>query len=134
MISGVGSDVVAVPELGVAPLVDSGTDLEDELPTPDGSPPTDAVKPGEVVLSEVCPAPRGGIDLELAKALLEVAVLPMMVTPIMDPVMESSVTPALYPVPPIPVLSVDEQVPVLESVDNQVPVLVSSPLRKSGSG
>ena len=31
-ISGVGSDVLVVPELGVAPLVDSGTDLEDELP------------------------------------------------------------------------------------------------------
>ena len=45
-ISGVGSDVLVVPELGVAPLVDSGTDLEDELPTPDGSPSTDAVKPG----------------------------------------------------------------------------------------
>ena len=39
-LSGVGPDVVAFPELGVAPLVDSGTDLEDELPTPDGSPST----------------------------------------------------------------------------------------------
>ena len=45
-ISGVGSDVLVVPELGVAPLVDSGTDLEDELPTPDGYLSTDAVKPG----------------------------------------------------------------------------------------
>ena len=61
---------------------------------------------------------------------IEVAVLPMMVTPIVDPVVESSVTPALYPVPPIPVLSVNEQVPVLESVDDQVPVLVSSSLRE----
>ena len=129
-ISGVGSDVVAVTELGGAPLVDAGTDLEDELPTPDGSPSTDAVKPGEVVLPEDCPAPRGGIDLELAKALLEVSVLPMMVTPIMDPVVESSVTPAMYPEPPIPVLSMDEQVPVFESVDEQVSVLVSSPLRE----
>ena len=33
MISGVGSDVLVVPELGIAPLVDSGMDLEDELPT-----------------------------------------------------------------------------------------------------
>ena len=81
-----GSDVLVVPELGVALLVDSATDLEDELPTPDGSPSTDAVKPGEVVLPEVCPAPRGGVDLELVQALLEVAVLPMIVTPIMDPV------------------------------------------------
>ena len=117
-ISCVGSDVVAFPELGVAPLVDSGTDLEDELSTPDGSPSTDAVKPGEVVLPEVCPVPRGGIDLELAKALLEVSVL--MVTPIVDPVVLSSGTPALYPERPLPVLSMDKQ----------VPVLVSSPLRE----
>ena len=104
-ISVVGSDVLVVPELGVAPL-------------------------GEVVLPEIYPAPRGGVDLELAQTLLEVAVLPMIVTPIMDPVVESSVTPALYPVPPIPVLSVNEQVPVLESVDDQVPVLVASSLRE----
>ena len=127
-ISGVSSDVLVVSELGFAPLVDSGTDLEDELPTPDGSPSTDAVKPGKVVLPEVCFASLGGVDLELVQALLEVAVLPMMVTPIMDPVVESSVTPALYPVPPIPVLSVNEQVPVLESVDDHVPVLVASSL------
>ena len=37
---GVGSDGLVIPELGVAPLEDSGTDLEDELPTPDGSPST----------------------------------------------------------------------------------------------
>ena len=48
---------------------------------PDGSPSTDVVQPGEVALPEVCPAPRGGIDLELAKALLDVSVLPMVVTP-----------------------------------------------------
>ena len=121
----VGSVVLVVPELVVAPLVHSGTDLEDELPTVDGSPSTDAAKPEEVVLPEVCPAPRGGVGLELA--LLEVAVLPMMVTPILDPVMESSVIPALalYLVPPILVLSVNKQVPVLESVDDQVPVASS---------
>ena len=45
-ISGVGPDVVVFPELGVAPLVDSGTDLEDALSTPDDSPSTDAISPG----------------------------------------------------------------------------------------
>ena len=125
-ISGVGSDVLVVPELGVAPLVDPGMDLEDELPTPDGSPSTDAVKPGEVVITEVGPAPRGGVDLELAQALLEVAVLPMMVTPIMDPVVESSVTPALYLVPPILVLSVNDQVSVL--VASSLREVVGSPV------
>ena len=56
LIGDMGSDVVVFPELGIAPLVDSGTDLEDELPTPDGSPATVAVHPGEVALLEVCPA------------------------------------------------------------------------------
>ena len=44
VIGSMGSDVVVFPELGVAPLVDSGTDLEDELPTPDGSSTTVAVQ------------------------------------------------------------------------------------------
>ena len=52
------SDGLVVPEIGVAPLEDSGTDLEDELPTLDGSPSTDAANPGEVVIPEVGPAPR----------------------------------------------------------------------------
>ena len=42
---GGGSDGLIIPEFGVAPLEDSGTDLEDELPTPDGSPSADASKP-----------------------------------------------------------------------------------------
>ena len=78
-------------------------------------PPTDADK------SEVGPAPQG-VDLELVRALLKVGVLPSMVTPIIDPVVEPSVTPVLYPVPPIPVLSVADP----------VPVLVASPLRQVG--
>ena len=66
------------PELGIAPLVDPGTDLEDELPTPVGSPSPDVDK--SVPLST-----SSGVDLELARALLEVGVLPAMVTPIVDP-------------------------------------------------
>ena len=95
---------MVIPELGVAPLEDSGTDLEDELPTPDGSSSTDASKP---VLG---PTPQG-VDLE--RALLELGVLPAMVTPIVDPVVETSATPALYPVPPIPMLSVVDSAPIL---------------------
>ena len=129
-IGDVSPDGLVVPELGVAPLVDSGMDLEDELLTPDGSPSTDAVQPGEVVLPAVRPAPRGSVDLELAQALLEVVVLPILVTPIMDPVVELSVTPALYLVPPVTVLSVNEPIPVLDSMDDQVHVLVASSLRE----
>ena len=42
-----GGDLVGLicPELGVAPLVDPGTDLEDEMPTPVDSPSTDDSKP-----------------------------------------------------------------------------------------
>ena len=52
----------------------------------------------------------------------EHGVLPAMVTPIVDPEVGTSTTPALYPVPPIPVLSV---------VDS-VPVVVASPIRSVG--
>ena len=79
----------------------------------------------------------------MSRALLEVAVLPMMVTPIMDPVVESPVTPALYLVHPIPVLSVDDQVPVLVAsslqevvrspvLDNSLPYLASPTVSVSG--
>ena len=80
------------PELGVAPLVDPGTDLEDELPTPVGSLSPDVDK--SVPLST-----SSGVDLELVRAHLEVGVLPAMVTPIVDPEVGSSMTPAGYPVP-----------------------------------
>ena len=86
-----------IPELGVAPLVDPGTDLGDELPTPDDSPSTDVSKP---VLSST----SSGVDLELVWALLELEVLPAMVT---------TMTPAGYPVPPIPEMSVVDSVPLM---------------------
>ena len=37
-IGGVSLEGVAVPELGVAPLINTDTELEDELPTPEDSP------------------------------------------------------------------------------------------------
>ena len=55
-------------ELGVAPLVDPGTDCEDELPTP-ACPPT-------VVDQEM--------DSELQKVFIDVVSLPTMVTPVCD--------------------------------------------------
>ena len=59
------------PELGVAPLIDSGTDLEDEQPTQDDSPGSAAVSAAGAAVLEVCTAAAGGLDLELAKALLD---------------------------------------------------------------
>ena len=86
-------------ELGVAPLVDPGTDVEDEQPTPVGS-------PSPVVDRAVPLSASSGVDLELTRVLLKDSVLPVMVTPTVDPKWESSMTPAEYPVPPIPELSV----------------------------
>ena len=108
-------DMVLFPELGVTPLIDSGTDLEDEMPTPDDSPGSVAVSAAGAVVPQVFPAARGGFDLELAKALLDVSVVPMMITPIVDPVVDSMVSPAAYPEPPLPVVLVDVPVPVAES-------------------
>ena len=111
-ISGVGPEGIVLPELGVAPLVDSGTDLEDELSTPNDSPSTGAPRPEGVGLPRVRPAPPDVIDFELEKALLQVSILPVMVTPIVDPVVDLPGAPSLYPAPPLPVLPMDQQVPV----------------------
>ena len=56
LVSDVDSDMVVFPELGVTPLIDSGTDLEDELPTPDDSPGSAAVSAAEAAVPEVRPA------------------------------------------------------------------------------
>ena len=96
-----GGDLLGLicPELGVAPLVGPGTDVEYERPTPVGS-------PSPVVDRAVPLSTSSGVDLELTRVFLEVGVLPVMVTPIVDPEGKSSMTPAEYPVPPIPELSV----------------------------
>ena len=102
-IGGVSLNGVAIPELGVAPLADSDTALEDELPTPEVSPifhdsSLEGVRP-----PGGCSAPQGLVDLELEKALLCVSVLPAMLSPIEEPVVSVPVAPSTYPEPPIPV-------------------------------
>ena len=88
------------PELGVTPLMDPGTDVEDEPPTPVGSPLP--VVDGVVPLST-----PSGVDMELAHVFQEVGVLPAMVTPFVYPEGGgSAMTPARYPMTPIPDLSV----------------------------
>ena len=89
LFGGGGGDLLGLicPELGVAPLVDPGTDVEDERPTPVGSP--SPAFDGTVPLS----APSG-VDMELAHVFLEVGVLPAMVTPVVEPEGESAMTPA----------------------------------------
>ena len=102
-----GGDLLGLicPELGVAPLVDPGTDLEDERPTPVGS-------PSSAVDESVPLSTTLGVDPEVAHALLDVGVLPAMVTPIVDPAVGFSMTPAMYPVTPVPMLSLVDSVPL----------------------
>ena len=102
--SDVDSDMVVFPELGVSAIIDSGTDLEDELLMLDDSPGSVAISAAEATVPEVCLGPRGGFDLELAKVLLDVLVMPMILTPIVDPMVDSVVSPAAYPEPPLPVV------------------------------
>ena len=96
-------------------MIDSGTDLEDELPKPDDSPGSAAVSAAGAAVLEVYLAAEGGVDLELVKALLDVSVIPLMITPVVDPVVDSVGSPAAYPEPPLPVVLVDVPVPVAAS-------------------
>ena len=62
------------PELGVAPLLDPGTDLEDELPSPDTSP--------VVTVHGVALLPaQVEEDVDLAQVLADFGTLPAIVTP-----------------------------------------------------
>ena len=97
----------------MAPLVDPGTDLEDERPTP---------------VDECMPLyPNSGVDVEVARALLEVGVLPAIVMPIVDPVVGFSMTPATYSVPPLPMMSLMDSVPL--EVAPPAGLAVGSPAR-----
>ena len=97
-IGGVSPERVAIPELGVAPLVD-------ELPTPE-----DFMLFSDSSPEGVCfPGVRVAIaDLELEKTLLSMSVLPVIVTPIVDPEVVSPVAPSSYEEPPLPVLPDDD--------------------------
>ena len=96
---------VVVPSVTVSPPVEFRDD----------SPGSAAVSAAEAAVPEVCPAPRGGFDIELAKVLLDASVMPMMLTPIVDPMVDSVVSLAAYPEPPLPVVLEDVPVPIAES-------------------
>ena len=85
------------PELGVTPLLDSGTDLEDELPSPDAS----SMVMGHVVARLPAQVEK---DADLAQVLAEFSTLPAIVTPIHDPSEERVVPPAEYRPPEAPVV------------------------------
>ena len=81
---------------------DGGTDVEDELPTP-------ASSPGHIVIPAIPPAgtddPFGrgeNFDLDLAKVICEVSVLPSLVTPLVDSETSDCATVADYAPPAVP--------------------------------
>ena len=104
----------------ICPEVGVGTDLEDERPTPVGS-------PSSAVDKSMPLSTTSGVDLEVAHALLDVGVLPAMVTPIVDPAVGFSMTPATYPVSPVPMLSYVDSVPL--GVASPASPAVGSPAR-----
>ena len=92
-----GSPDAACSELSVTPLVDPGTDLEDELSTL-------AASPGDADHG-VAPL-SADVDIELGRVFEDVGTLPAMVTPVCDLEGGLVVTPAEYPVPATPGVSV----------------------------
>ena len=83
------------PELEATPLLDSGTDCQDELSSPDGSP---------MVISPIAgllPS-QGEDDINLARILAEFGTLPAFVSPIMDQYAEGEMPPTEYHPPELP--------------------------------
>ena len=77
------------PKLGVTPLLDPGTDLDNELPSPDVSP--------MVINHRVALLPaQVEEDVDLAQMLVEFGTLPAIVTPIHDPQEARVMPPAEY--------------------------------------
>ena len=112
-----GGDLLSLicPELGVTPLVDPGTDVEDEWPTP-------AVSPVPVVNGVAPLSAQADVYIELCQVFQDVRDG--------DPRWRpgggggSVVTPARYPVPPVP----DSSVVMAE------PLEVTSPAGPTGEG
>ena len=83
------------PELEVILLLDSGTDCQDELSSPDGSP---------MVISPIVglSPSQGEDDVDLAQILAEFGTLPAFLTPIIDHYAEGEMPPTEYHPPEVP--------------------------------
>ena len=96
---------------------EEGTDVEDELPTPDSSP-TQIVVPAIPPAWTADPFGRGkSFDLEQAKVICEVSVLPSLVSPLQEVEVSSCANAADYAAPAAPIVET-----VLESPGYTVPV------------
>ena len=93
---------ITINNIVAFPWNDGGTDVEDELQTP-------AVSPSQIVVPDIPPAgtddpfSRGeSFDLELAKVICEVSVLPPLVMPLVEVVTSDCATVADYAPPAVP--------------------------------
>ena len=95
---------------------EEGTDVEDEMPTPVSSP-TQIVVPAIPPAGTADPFGLGdGFDLELAKVICDVSVLPSLVSPLQEVEVPPCVNAADYTAPAVPALET-----VLESPGCTVP-------------
>ena len=113
VIGGASPEGVAILELGVAPPDDSGTDLQDELLTPEESMVIGGASPKGVVILELGVAPPDASGTDLEDELLSISPLPPIVSPLTEPVEALLVSPSLYPEPPVP--AQPDPVPSVES-------------------
>ena len=101
---------------------DPGTEVEDELPTSAASPGRYAPPPLLNGTSAVQESFRETFDLDLAKVLLDVSVMPTMISPIQDPVEPNRSVIADYTAPAIPVMGAVSE-----------PAMVTPPRAKGGA-
>ena len=95
---------------------DAGTDVEDELPTPASSP-TQIAVPEIPPVGTADPFGRGeGFDMELAKVMCDVFVLPSLVSPIQEVEEISPTDTSNYVAPAVPELNI-----IIESPGYTVP-------------
>ena len=104
---------ITIDQIVGFPWNDPGTDVEDELPTPASSPvqcTTPAVMTGESGGPQEL---RDNFDLDLAKVLLDVSVMPTMVSPIEDSVVIETTEIAEYAAPDVPTIETATESPGL---------------------
>ena len=93
------------------PWNDPGTDVEDELPTPASSP-AQCTTPAVMPVEPGDPQELGdNFDLDLAKVLLDVSVMPTMISPIEDSIVSSTTEVAEYAAPEIPTVELVTESP-----------------------
>ena len=113
VIGGASSEGVAIPELGVAPPDDSGTDLQDELLNPEDSMVIRGASPEGLVFPELSVASSDDSGMDLEDELLSISPLPPIVTPLTEHDETLPVSPSLYPEPLVP--AQPDPVPSVES-------------------